>query len=95
LIQDNEYKEINIVRKIRNEFGHTWKGIDFKCQKIVDLCAQLPFLGPEEYESEQGSNFRLRFDLVVVFLLFDLIWRARLVNKEKREIKIWPNRIRG
>ena len=25
LIQDNEFREINLIRKIRNEFGHHWK----------------------------------------------------------------------
>ncbi|HDS3386344.1 TPA: hypothetical protein QID73_000287 [Proteus mirabilis] len=37
LIMENEYKEIEIIRKIRNEFGHSWHGISFKTQKILEI----------------------------------------------------------
>lgn len=33
LLQDNEYQEITLIRKIRNEFGHSWRGINFESQK--------------------------------------------------------------
>ena len=52
LIQENEYKEINIIRRIRNEFGHSWKGVSFVSQKVSQLCSQLPWLGPAELEGE-------------------------------------------
>jgi mannitol operon repressor len=92
LIQENEYEEINIIRKIRNEFGHKWKDVNFGTDKISKLCLKLPWLGPEE--NELGSSPRTRFDFVVVILLADLLWRARLVKKEKRKIKHWPNKTR-
>src|ERR1043166_1736400 len=30
LLQENEFKEITLIRKIRNEFGHDWKPIPFE-----------------------------------------------------------------
>jgi mannitol operon repressor len=93
LIQDNEIEEITIIRKIRNEFGHSWKGISFENQKIKDLTYNLPWLGPKELE--EGSTTRGRFNAAEAILLTDLMWRSRLVKKEKRQPKIWPNKSRG
>jgi DNA-binding MltR family transcriptional regulator len=48
LIQRNEFDEINLIRKIRNEFGHKWKGVTFNAAPIADLCRSLPWLGPPD-----------------------------------------------
>jgi mannitol operon repressor len=92
LIQDNEYSEIEIIRKIRNEFGHKWKDVGFSNPKIKLLCDRLPWLGP--LEIEENSDSRSRFNFLVAILLTDLMWRSRLVKKERRLIKIWPNKSR-
>ncbi|TGK78657.1 transcriptional regulator [Leptospira montravelensis] len=93
LLQENEYNEINIIRKIRNEFGHSWKDIDFKNSTIIQFCNMLPWLGPKELEKE--SNARERFNFTVVILLTDLMWRDRLIKKEKCKIRTWPNKSRN
>ncbi|EPG6918551.1 TPA: hypothetical protein SMT72_002133 [Proteus mirabilis] len=90
LIMKNEYKEIEIIRKIRNEFGHNWHGISFKTQKIIDLTNNLPWLGPGDIEQTVKS----RFKFCVTILLTDLLWRNRLVSKEKITPKIWGNTTR-
>jgi len=93
LIQDNEYEEINIIRKIRNEYGHKWKDVSFEKDNIRKLCLKLPWLGPEELE--KGATARSRFNFAVTILLTDLLWRASLVRRERRKLKIWPNKSRA
>lgn len=93
LIQDNEYQEITLIRKIRNEFGHSWRGVNFESQKVVSFANQLPWCGPSELESE--STPRSRFNFSVSILLTDLMWRSRLVAKERRVLKKWPNKSRN
>lgn len=93
LIQENEFDEITVIRKIRNEFGHGWKTISFESGRIADLCRQLPWLGPAEHEA--GATARARFNAAIAVLLIDLLWRARLVAKERRKLKAWPNRARS
>jgi len=93
LLQENEHKELHLIRRIRNEFGHSWKGVTFETQPVSQLCAQLPWGGPGEIEPTSTS--RDRFNFAVVTLLIDLLWRARLVRKERRVIKQWPNKSRG
>ncbi|WP_233079168.1 hypothetical protein [Rheinheimera soli] len=93
LLQDNEFQEITLIRKIRNEFGHSWKGVSFESEKVAGLVNQLPWCGPVELEEE--STPRARFNFSIAILLTDLMWRARLVAKEKRATKTWPNKSRA
>ena len=93
LLQENEFKEITLIRKIRNEFGHGWQTISFESGRVADFCRQLPWLGPSEYE--KGATARARFNAAVAILLTDLLWRVRLVASERRTIKTWPNRARS
>ena len=92
LIQLNEFEELTIVRKIRNEFGHGWKPVSFDSGVVVELCNKLPWLGPRELEA--GSNLRSRFNALVAILLTDLMWRTRLVAKERRTAREWPHKSR-
>ncbi len=92
LIQENEFKEITLIRKIRNEFGHGWQTISFESGRVADFCRQLPWLGPAEYE--EGASLRARFNTAVAILLTDLLWRVRLITAERRTQKVWPNKAR-
>lgn len=93
LIQENEFKEITLIRKIRNEFGHGWEPLSFDSSGVANLCKQLPWLGPAEYE--KGATARARFNAAVAILLTDLLWRVRLVSKEQRASRVWPHKARA
>lgn len=92
LIQENEFKEITLIRKIRNVFGHGWEPQTFDSQKVAAHVIQLPWCGPSEYEPTATN--RARFNAAVSMLLVDLMWRVRLVEWERRQIKTWPNKSR-
>jgi DNA-binding MltR family transcriptional regulator len=93
LIQKNEFEEITLIRKIRNEFGHKWKDVDFKNDRVVTYCNKLPWLGPSG--RERKATARSRFNFAVAILLADLIWRSRLVKKKRYAHRIWPNKLRA
>jgi hypothetical protein len=93
LIQENEFTEISLIRKIRNEYGHDWQPKSFEKGRVADLCRELPWLGPDEYE--KGSTLRARFSAAVAILLVDLMWRVRLVGKEQRTPRTWSNKARN
>lgn len=92
LIQENEFKEITLIRKIRNEFGHGWEPLTFEAECIEVHARKLPWRGPAEYEAT--ANFRSRFNAAVALLLTDLMWRVRLVSSERRVSRTWPNKTR-
>ena len=92
LIQENEFKEITLIRKIRNEFGHGWESRTFESLQIAKLARQLPWSGPIEIEAT--ATLRMRFNFAISMVLTDLIWRVRLVNQERRAQKVWPNKSR-
>lgn len=93
LIQENEFQEITLIRKIRNEFGHGWEPLTFESENVARYARKLPWCGPAELEAT--SNNRMRFDFAVAILLSDLMWRVRLVSAERRTHRQWPNKSRA
>jgi mannitol operon repressor len=91
LIDEIEFKDINLVRRIRNEFSHKWIGVTFRSQKVKDLCMNLSWLGPEDLEKK--TDARGRFNFAVAVLLVNLLWRARIVENEKRKPKLWSKKV--
>ncbi|WP_139959886.1 MltR family transcriptional regulator [Flavicella sediminum] len=92
LIEKKEYEEINIIRKIRNEFGHSWKGVNFESTKIEKECNKLDWLGPID-DTIKRTN-RSKFNFTIAILLTDLLWRKRLVKKEQLVQRKWTNKTR-
>lgn len=90
LIEEEEMRQVTIIRKIRNEFGHTWDNLNFDNGKIADLAKQLPWRGPREFESTHKP--RERFNTAVAMLLVDLLWRARLARNERRTLRAWSHK---
>ena len=83
LIEEQEYIEVEAIRKIRNLFGHSWDGIDFDMPKVKGQIQKLPF------EKEKP---RARLNHAVANLLGDWLWRERLVTKERRKVKEWSHK---
>ena len=88
LIDELEYQEIGLIRKIRNEFAHAKHGLSFKTEKIKGYCTSL------KSDLPQGSNYpvndpRFRFMNSVICIVLRLYYRAAWVQKERREPKAW------
>lgn len=88
LIDDFEYAEIGLVRKVRNEFAHAKHGLSFMNPRVQGLCASLTSDLPE------GSGYPLqdpRFRLMnaIVCLALRLYHRPDWVALERRKPKAW------
>ncbi|WP_368576014.1 transcriptional regulator [Acinetobacter baumannii] len=90
LIDEFEYKEINLIRKIRNEFAHTVYDASFDIKKIHDLCITLESNLPCGIDPKKLTA-RFRFKNSVICLLSRLYYRPEFVQKEKRQSKVWVN----
>lgn len=95
LIDEFEFQEISLIRKIRNAFAHSKHGLSFKNDKVISLCASLTSDLP------QGSNYpvkeaRFRFVNATVCLVLRLYYRGAWVAQERRQPKTWvdPNQHR-
>lgn len=85
LITENEFKELNLIRKVRNEFGHSWGGLDFNTEKVRGLCLELPYRGPAG--EEKRVSLRSRFVLSSMVLFVNLVWRPYHVQKIKCSVR--------
>ena len=88
LIDEFEFREITLIRKVRNEFAHAKHGRSFKSERIVGLCSSLESDLPEG-EGYPIKEARFRFTNAVVCLALRLYYRPQWVEKEQREPKVW------
>lgn len=88
LIDEYEYTEIGLIRKVRNEFAHAKHGITFSSPRVQGLCSSL------KSDLPQGAEYplqdpRFRFTNAVVCLALRLYHRPEWVALERRKSKVW------
>jgi mannitol operon repressor len=88
LIDEFEYKEIGLIRKVRNEFAHQKHGMSFSSPRIQGLCSTL------KSDLPMGSDYpvqdpRFRFTNAVVCLALRLYHRPEWAALERRKPKTW------
>jgi DNA-binding MltR family transcriptional regulator len=91
LISEAEHHDLNLLRKIRNDFAHDIHA-SFDTQSVVDRCKLLK-LKAEDYSSEKLGNVRIepngQFQTAAVALIMNFINRPHYVSKERRQAKSW------
>jgi DNA-binding MltR family transcriptional regulator len=89
LIDKREYKYLNAIRKIRNEFAHRLS-VNISSKKVkphIDTLA----LATAQYEDHEANPYD-RVYMAARILSADLLYRANQVAKERRATKVWPHR---
>ncbi|MBK8071641.1 MAG: transcriptional regulator [Ramlibacter sp.] len=88
LIDEFEYNEIGLIRKVRNEFAHEKHGTSFASPRIQGLCSTLRSDLPKE-AGYPLQDPRFRFTNAVVVLALRLYHRPDWVALECRSPKTW------
>lgn len=86
LIDDFEFAEIGLLRKVRNEFAHAKHGLTFQSSKLRGLCSSL------KADLPQDTNYpltdpRFRYTNSVVIMALRLYHRPDWVALERRTSK--------
>lgn len=90
LIDEHEYKEIGLIRKIRNEFAHAKHGTSFKTPRVQGLCSTLQS-SISDVAGYSMSDPKFRFMNSALAIVLRLYHRPDWVEKERRQLKSWPN----
>ena len=90
LIDEFEYAEIGLIRKVRNEFAHQKHGMSFLSPRVQGLCSSLRSNIPEG-AGPSRQDPRFRFTNAVVLLALRLYHRPDWVALERRKPKVWVN----
>ena len=61
LMHPEQYSDLQIIRKIRNEFAHSHTPADFSSDRVRDLCANLGFMH-QVPDLERKVDFSTMFD---------------------------------
>lgn len=88
LIDEFEYQEISLLRKIRNEFAHARHGLTFRDKRIESLCGSLRPDLPDGV-SLGPCPARTRFTYAAIGLVMRLYYRGAWVAKERRTARTW------
>jgi mannitol operon repressor len=88
LITPPEQHELNLVRKIRNEFAHREHGITFDDQKISGICRALR--PRRSQDDSDGYTPRQRFNDAVMFNALQLWYRPEHAAEYKCQERTWP-----
>jgi mannitol operon repressor len=89
LIDAHERHEINLIRKVRNEFAHRTHGTDFNDPEILKFCRTLLSVPPGGVASYLHGTRGLFINAVILMVL-RLTYRSEWVAREKRTTKSWP-----
>lgn len=88
LIDEFEYHEISLIRKIRNVFAHSKHGLCFGSEKVLGLCTSLKSDLPQGFDYPVNEA-RFRFINATVCLILRLYYRGAWVAQERRQPKVW------
>ena len=89
LIDDNERRECDIIRRVRNEFAHRPHGVGFDDPAIATFCERLQSDLPGSRDQHKG-RFRFIFINAVILTVLRLTYRAERVALERRVTRTWP-----
>jgi len=88
LLDDYEQCEIDLLRKIRNEFAHHTHGLTFKEHRVVGLCSSLTSRLPTDGDYPL-TDPRFRYMNATICIVLRLYHRPDWVALERRSAKVW------
>lgn len=86
LISEAEYRECELIRKVRNEFAHQIK-VSFAKEKVISLCAQLQ-MAAKPYADVVVST-RSQFTSAAVLLILNMTKRPHYVGQRRLQGVEW------
>ncbi|MBR1204478.1 MULTISPECIES: transcriptional regulator [unclassified Bradyrhizobium] len=86
LISESEFKECQILRKVRNEFAHRVR-MSFDDPKVKGLCSGLTLFG--EWEDGQPLLPRVKFSMSAIAIIMNLTNRPYHVGQQALKYRDW------
>jgi hypothetical protein len=86
LVNELQFHDLELLRKVRNEFAHTWRSIDLLKPKISSLIKQMNFSRIDDHFPET-PNDKLRSSIIC--LLLELRSTANLISKHDATAKMF------
>ncbi|WP_300074982.1 MltR family transcriptional regulator [uncultured Ruegeria sp.] len=95
LVTEDEYHDLNIIRKIRNEFAHRLN-VSFEDRSIQNRCKNLRkrAQGNKKKESQNpkanASEARVSFATCATAVILHLVNRRAYVSRQRCSVDNWP-----
>ena len=86
-IGEEEYRDLNLIRKIRNEFAHTEGELTFESQSIKSRCSEFGLVKEAETDNpllvHHFSKPRDRFQILVFTLCLTILDRSEKLSNSR------------
>ena len=92
LIDKPTKSELDLIRKIRNEFAHIRQDIRFTSPKVKGRCSELQIAKAYEHGAARIRSYREKF-LISCYFLSDIFLQQ--ANEKKRLRKMMPGVLHG
>lgn len=89
LISKEEYGNLEVIRKVRNEFAHRLHGLSFSNEEIIKLCRKLKFPTRSSMPLVWENSARHLYIIATCILAMDFDYRPERVKKEQRVSRKW------
>lgn len=93
LISEDEHHDLNLIRKIRNDFAHDFR-TSFKTPSVVDRCKILRHRAMDYVNPLKGETIRMdangQFQTAAVGIIMNLVNRPHYVAKQRAAYHEWP-----
>ena len=76
LLPQQTYNDIKLIRKIRNQFGHSHHPVSFENDEIASLCKKLYFANLTLQSSPVKVSARDRFEITAIMIINTILLRA-------------------
>lgn len=85
LISDTQYADLNLARKIRNEFAHNWEGCSFQSQKVRDWAEMM---SQSRIINKQSSSPNHKFQQSMACTLAELQCLLSTIGQDKKTVPV-------
>lgn len=85
LLSDEQHRDLEITRKIRNEFAHNWEGCSFERQNIKDWISSM---SNSRISKDVPSSTKSKFQSTMQCVLVELSYLLSTLGKDGRTVPI-------
>ena len=85
LLTDEQHKDLELTRKIRNEFAHNWEGCSFKTQKVKDWIA---CMSDSRLDDKVAETPKEKFHTTMDCTLVELEYLSSTLGKNGQKVPV-------
>jgi hypothetical protein len=85
LLSNEQMADLDLLKKIRNEFAHNWEGCNFEVERIKSLVLEM---NPSRIHPEEPKTLKRKFHYSITCNLVELEYLISTLGQGKRSVPV-------